>query len=154
MNTDNFNINTSIKSLTQKEIFDYLEKFKHSLISIQSGHVNVNEYSEKLSKNAVHFTVYIDNKLVGLLTCYFNNKQSYIAYISSFGVLEKYQGFGIGGMLIDAVVKYGKINNFKEIQLEVYSNNLVALDLYKKKGFLIVKRKVSRYLMSYSLIEN
>ncbi len=151
---DSFNVIISIKSLTQKEIFNYLEKTKYSFQSIQNGHVNVNEYAEKLSKNAVHFTVYHSNQLIGFLACYFNNQISCIAHISNMGVLEKYQGFGIGSMLIDAAIKYGQSNNFKEIQLEVYSNNLVALNLYKKKGFLIVKQKPSRYLMSYSLIEN
>ncbi len=152
MSIGRFNVIIGIESLSQKEIFNYLEKVKYSLQSIQNGHVNVDEYAEKLSKNAVHFTSYHSNQLIGLLACYFNNHQSCIAHISNLAVLREYQGFGIGSMLIDAAIKYGKTTDFREIQLEVYNNNLIALNFYKKKGFLPVKQKLSKNLLSYSLI--
>ncbi len=57
-------------------------------------------------------------------------------YIGALFVDVKHQGKGIGKKLIDHV-----IHKYKELSLAVYSENLEAVNFYKKNAFEIVKEQ-------------
>ena len=81
-------------------------------------------------KNAEIAVCKEDEKLAGLI---YVNKSGTIAPLR---VYDKYKGYGVGDKLFkDAVEK------FKGQKLGVYSDNQVAINLYKKYGFEEVDRK-------------
>jgi len=78
-------------------------------------------------------------------------------------IRKEYRGKGIGKKLILKALEEGK-NLFEIIQLEVFSNNKIAISLYEKVGFITygifpnrIKRKDKYYdviLMYYKYTEN
>ncbi len=90
-------------------------------------------------------------------------KAGHRAYVG-IGVLEKYQGKGLGNMMMETLFKLAKENGFTQLELEVVEGNEKAYNLYKKYGFIeyalrpnseILKngRHMSNILM-YKNIEN
>ena len=53
----------------------------------------------------------------------------------SVSVLKEYSNKGIGSRLLREIIKFAKNNSFKVIDLQVRSDNLPAIHLYKKFGF-------------------
>lgn len=51
------------------------------------------------------------------------------------GVLKDYRGQGVGTKLLTATIEKSKQMGLEKIELNVYSNNLNAIKLYKKLGF-------------------
>ena len=59
-------------------------------------------------------------------------------YLSRLIVKKERRGNGIGGVLIDFMVKKIKNMGYKEITVGVDKDNTAALNLYRKKGFTTV----------------
>ena len=53
----------------------------------------------------------------------------------SISVLKEYWNKGIGSQLLYEIIKFAKDNSFEVIDLQVRSDNLSAIHLYKKFGF-------------------
>ncbi|MFA5933065.1 MAG: GNAT family protein [Microgenomates group bacterium] len=68
-----------------------------------------------------------------------NMKDKAEKHIGYFGisVAKEYRGKGIGGLLMDLVIKEAEKNlkDLKIIELSVFSDNPVAMSLYEKFGF-------------------
>ena len=52
---------------------------------------------------------------------------------------------GIGSALFSAIIDYAKSNNVKKITLEVNENNLSAIHLYEKFGFVKIAERKKYY---------
>jgi RimJ/RimL family protein N-acetyltransferase len=87
---------------------------------------------------AVHLLAFINNELVG--SSDIELKNYVFKHTASFGIVisQKYRGEGIGKILIKSVIREAKkhIKGLKIIKMEVFSNNQVALKLYKSVGFM------------------
>lgn len=59
------------------------------------------------------------------------------AYDTGTGIIQAYQGKGIGSQLLDFTIEQLKKEGIDHYLLEVIKTNKNALNLYKKKGFLI-----------------
>lgn len=59
-------------------------------------------------------------------------------YLSRLIVKKERRGNGIGGILIDFMIKKIKDMGYKEITIGVDKDNLTALHLYRKKGFTAI----------------
>ena len=57
------------------------------------------------------------------------------AFIDDLLVDQTHRGRGVGTMLMDAAVQWGKENGFHGISLETQDNNLLACRFYLKYGF-------------------
>lgn len=57
--------------------------------------------------------------------------------IYSIAVTPQGQGNHIGQQLLEHIIEYAKLQDFKKITLEVNVNNNPAINLYKKYGFTI-----------------
>ena len=53
----------------------------------------------------------------------------------SVSVLKEYWNYGIGSRLLLEIIDFAKNNSFEVIDLQVRSDNLAAIHLYKKFGF-------------------
>lgn len=53
------------------------------------------------------------------------------------GVLKKYRGLGIGQKLTEQTISLARQQGLERIELEVFSSNIPAINLYKKLGFRV-----------------
>ena len=56
--------------------------------------------------------------------------------INNIFVLEKYRSFGIASKLMEEIIDLGRKSDIINITLEVKEDNIPAINLYKKYGFL------------------
>lgn len=144
-------INFKQKKLSKNEIFNYLIENQDIFIPRLDTRLNIAEYALKLHMYARHFCAFNNEKLVGLIACYYNDHLSRTGFISSVSVNKKYQGLGIMTNLLDLVIDYGKKNNFEKLKLEVRLENNSVTAIYKKVGFYEVTGSKSCVLMEIRL---
>ncbi|MDD4027203.1 MAG: GNAT family N-acetyltransferase [Candidatus Shapirobacteria bacterium] len=97
------------------------------------------EKIELITKDeCVFIMAFIDNKLVASSEITLKNLVK--KHIGSFGITVDidYRGEGIGKTLMELVIKESikKIKQLKIIELEVFGDNSIAQNLYKKMGFI------------------
>lgn len=81
----------------------------------------------------------VEGEIVGVIAMetHTNPRRSHVG-VMAMAVSEAYQGKGIGSTLLEALIKLA--NNWlaiKRIELEVFTENDKAIELYKKHGFEI-----------------
>lgn len=98
----------------------------------------INSIDSNRETGSVVFLVYIEEKCVGFLVANRSNLKRirHRAYIV-IGVLNDYQGKGIGTALFDKLIEWAEGNNIKRLELTVMTHNHAAIKLYKKYGFEI-----------------
>lgn len=111
----------------EKEDKDKIQKLSNTFYDIL-GDVE----SDLLNNPFSHYIVYyIDKKIIGYINYYLIYDRMEIA---NFNVLSDYQNKGIGTKLLKYLIEcYGK--KIDNITLEVRSDNIKAINLYKKMGF-------------------
>jgi aminoglycoside 3-N-acetyltransferase I len=130
-----------IRKLNHNEVSDFrnlIEIFKEVFENEEP--ISDNEHLGKLLSNP-DFKVFVvrkNNKVVGGLTIYilhryYGNKP--VAYIYDVGVTPEFQGQGFGKALIVEVCKYCKDNGFEDAYVEAESDDIDAVNFYKKTGF-------------------
>lgn len=100
------------------------------------------EWKSKLSdKNRVTLLVLNGDEVIGLLGIIFESstRVAHIADIISVYLKEEYRGRGIASQLMKEAIKVIKARKItKKVKLNVTTNQLAAVNLYKKFGFRIV----------------
>lgn len=84
------------------------------------------------------FVLKLNNKVVGGLTIYVLHRYyeaKPIAYIYDVGVSPDFQSKGYGKALISEVCNYCKINGFDDAYVEAESNDIDAVEFYRKTKF-------------------
>jgi ribosomal protein S18 acetylase RimI-like enzyme len=71
--------------------------------------------------------------------------------IAHLGIKENYRGKGIGSQLIDYLLQHNKITTETTAVLDVTIIN-PAIELYRKKGFAVVKENFSKLENQYSKV--
>jgi len=76
-----------------------------------------------------------DNDIAGIALVYnrYSTWKGRSLHLEDLIVSEKYRGNGIGTLLLDQVVKYGKLLGVKRISWEVLDWNEPAITFYEKK---------------------
>lgn len=67
------------------------------------------------------------------------------AHITNIAVHPEFRGVGIGNILMQDMIKTAKLNGVVNMTLEVRTGNAVALNLYKKYGFVEVAVRKKYY---------
>lgn len=89
-----------------------------------------------------HYLLFIDdNKILGYINYYVMYERIEIA---NFNVLEEYQNRHIGSKLLDHLINEYR-NKVDNITLEVRVDNVKAIHLYEKKGFVKVATRKGYY---------
>ena len=90
------------------------------------------------NKEKIYLMAFDGSKLVGTSDIEMGSLSR--KHVGTFGIIidNKYRGEGIGKALTSLVISEAKNNlsNLKIIILEVFANNYIAQDLYKKIGFI------------------
>lgn len=96
---------------------------------------NYEQLVDKIYSNGIVIVAKTDS-IKGLIAFYANDHTSKRAYITSVLVSEELRGKGIGKRLLEECQRYCVDNGFKIIRLEVNKDNLPAISLYKKYGYI------------------
>lgn len=97
--------------------------------------VDISTYAGKLFYNATRFEARNHGALAGLVACYLNDPQRFVAFISSVSVLAECHGQGIAYTLIEQCIVQARLSGFQCMELEVGRDNAPAIKLYSRIGF-------------------
>ena len=122
----------------KRTIYEYAKNLSKDEIDKINNYVKNNV--PKLLNN--YYNIVGDNKIVGCLLL--TDKDDGIL-LDEIYLEEKYRNKGIGTDIIKKVISNNDI-----IYLWVYKENIQAISLYKKLGFVVIEETESRYYMKYS----
>ncbi|MDC0435492.1 GNAT family N-acetyltransferase [bacterium] len=110
---------------------------------------NVTDFvCKNIDNNAAQYVAEIKGKIVGWIDIVPIEIESmrHVGLLG-MGVVAEHRGKGIGSELINKATNHAWDAGLKRIELEVFSNNAVAINLYKNNGFKIEGTKCNgRYL--------
>ena len=95
-------------------------------------------------KNHMIITVRRDGLLIGFSLFKIDNHDK-MAHLYKIIISNDYRKMGIGVQLLNESVRSLKHVNLESIYLEVQSDNLFAIKVYQKCGFLMIHRKKKFY---------
>lgn len=129
---------------TQKEeIVEFFNENNCLFVDPFSGHVDINEYMEKLFTHAEIIICKQSNEICGMICAYMNDEKERNGYIQVVLVKREFQNSGIGKKLLSEVIYLAKEKKLKKLNLNVDVENEVAQGLFKKFGFIYSNTKHS-----------
>lgn len=138
-----------------KAVITYMEKVsgESDYLTFGDGEFNTTVEEEaifiedsKKYRNALFLIAVCEDEIIGCLTFSGGNRKR-IEHYGEFGitVLRKYWGFGIGKILINYLINWARETGIiKKINLKVRADNIKAIKLYKRLGF-IMEGAISRF---------
>jgi|LauGreDrversion4_2_1035121.scaffolds.fasta_scaffold167252_2 ribosomal protein S18 acetylase RimI-like enzyme len=147
------NINFKINHSTLRDIKEHLNRCSIHYAPPLDTYVNIEKYAIKIYDKAIRFEAFNGPTLVGLIAMYVDlNKK--IGFITNVSVDIEYKGHGVGNTLINEAKTYALKNNIKVIQLEVYNENIKAINFYNKHGFKVYDLAEKTSFMQYEIERN
>jgi ribosomal protein S18 acetylase RimI-like enzyme len=132
-----------LNKATEAESAEHLSRCDACFVPPLSSRVAIDDYAKKIAGNATRFEAWSGGTLVGLVAAYCNDHEQRIAYITSVSVLSEWKGKGIAGCLIKQCIEHAGALGMRQISLEVARDNVLAIKLYEKNGFVAGKANVS-----------
>ncbi|MBK2267083.1 GNAT family N-acetyltransferase [Francisella philomiragia] len=102
-----------------------------------SDKISKKQFTYNIDRQKYFFVAKIQDSLAGYILC-FEYKKTIRVY--SLAVSKSHQGQGIGKKLLEYILN----NTDKNIALEVNTNNLIAISLYQKLGF-VTNKQINNY---------
>ena len=141
-------MNVEIRKAVEAEI-DVLLHFEKGIIaaerpfdnSLKEGEIHYYDLIELIrSEHAEVLIAVVGDEIVGsgyakIAAAEPYQKFSKYAYLGFMYVKPEYRGQGIIQKIIDGLINWAKIQNLREVRLEVYHENTVAKTAYLKAGF-------------------
>ena len=89
------------------------------------------------SENEIEIIAIVDGKLVGLAGIEAIGTKHKVKHRAEFGIsiLKEYWGLGLGKALANACIQCAKKAGYLQLELNVVSENIRAISLYKSLGF-------------------
>ena len=90
------------------------------------------------SDNEIEIVAVVDEKVVGVAGIEAVGTKYKVKHRAEFGisVLKDYCGFGLGKALLRACIECAKKAGYTQLELNVVADNIRAISLYKKLGFV------------------
>ena len=104
----------------------------------RNSYSNFIETMKSCNKNYL-FKISSNSKLGGYAILGVTNG---FTYLQRFGIHKDFQKQGLGGELLQYILLFAKLKNYKKMKLNTQENNEAALSLYTKNSFHISKRKL------------
>lgn len=140
-----------VNKASQISILLLLEACDEDFIPKLSSCVNLNNYASKLHLKAFNYEYWIGQKLIGLVSMYWDYNTNSSAFISNVCVLSNYSGKGIASKLLKNGILDAKNNRIREIKLEVSKENYAVIKLYKKHGFSFLREEEFNIIMELKI---
>ena len=122
----------------KRTIYEFAKDLSENEINKINNYVK-NEVPKLLNN---YSNIVVDNKIVG---CLLLTPKDDGILLDEIYLEEEYRNKGIGTNIIKEVISNNDI-----IYLWVYKENIQAISLYKKLGFVVIEETESRYYMKYS----
>jgi GNAT superfamily N-acetyltransferase len=136
---------------SDEEIAEHLWRCDADFVPPLCGRINIKDYAKKIVGKATRFESWAGRTLVRLVAAYCNDQDTRIAYITSVSVLPEWAGKGIALQLMSRCIDYARTSGMKQISLEVAIDNMRAIRLYEKSGFIAGKENAPFILMNLNL---
>lgn len=126
--------------LMVKQVFDEAPYFPRTA---EEFDITIDKEEEYIENIALFLISEIEGKIVGSATLD-RSALSKLNHTATFGItiLKEYCGLGIGSLLTNKVIEWSEQNGVEKIDLEVFADNIPAIGLYKKFGFIEEGRKI------------
>lgn len=125
----------------KEENLDYETLFEYLKLHTNLHSVPKDIFARKIIKYGNIFTARdLNGFICGIACVYYNRKELDFGFLSFINVNKEMRGLHIGSSLLDLVIGKGKKLGFKSLKLQVNSENLIALSLYKKNCFRMEKK--------------
>jgi 2-polyprenyl-3-methyl-5-hydroxy-6-metoxy-1,4-benzoquinol methylase len=138
--------------ITLKHIQQHLTICSNTFIPSLDSYVNINDYSKKIFEQAILFSKFDGDKLVGLVAAYDNSTEKF-GWVTNVSVDPNYSRKGIASELLNECNKYFENKKYFNIFLEVFSDNKKAIKLYIKHGFINYKIKDNKMTLKQQLTQ-
>ena len=109
--------------------------------TIKTGDINYYDISELITNNDSDvFVVELNNEIVASGYAKIKTDRHYLkhkrqGYLGFMFVPKQHRGKQLNKLIIDALLKWCKSRNVFEIRLDVYEDNISAINAYEKVGF-------------------
>ncbi|NQX80811.1 MAG: GNAT family N-acetyltransferase [Flavobacteriaceae bacterium] len=152
-------MNLNLKQMSLDDLDKALSLFKSSAEKIAKKNVDHWQYwknppvekikwvKEGLSSNEFFFITIEEDEIIGMVRImdedklYWGENDDKAKYIHSLVVLEKYEGNGIGAMVISKIENQARDSNNEYLRLDCDSKNPRLCEYYKELGFTKVGQK-------------
>jgi len=94
-----------------------------------------------VAKNNINILGYLINQIIKRPSNPFMLQQ-YFAYIDHVCVSSEHRGKGIGRKLMSTAIDFAKVNEISRLELDVWTENINAINAYKKIGFKASREKL------------
>lgn len=141
----------SVNKTSAEQIAEHLSSCDADFIPTLSSRVVISDYAEKLVIKSMRFEAWAGGFLVGLVAAYCNDREKHIAYITSVSVRKAWMGKSIAANLLKQCIQHAKGIGMQQIILEVASDNMPAISLYQKNGFVVDRVEAPFVCMSLYL---
>lgn len=90
------------------------------------------------SENEIELLAVVDGTIVGTAGIEAVGKKYKVRHRAEFGIsiAKEYWGLGIGQALMEACIECARVAGYAQLELEVVSENMKALSMYEKAGFV------------------
>lgn len=129
--------------INEASISDYtfldIKSNKSKALKYLKSSTQTKDYADDIIKNYVGEIVLYNDEMIGRI---FVGDKKDKGFITDFEISEEHRGNKLGSKLIDdAIIKYHGID------LLVDKDNKIAIDMYKKRGFVVIKTVKNQYWM-------
>ncbi len=122
--------------LSEQNKNEYLRIYNNSFREVPNGATltekEVEEYVKNDDENNCYYIVTINNEKVGFLQFKIENCTGEF----DLGLIKEVRGKGYGKLLLETALSFLNEKKVNEINLTVVTKNIVALNMYKKRGFI------------------
>lgn len=116
--------------LTLKQIEYMIEKFQ-----------SFNALTEAINKNGYeYYLIKADNNVAGYTGLHEENGKM---FLSKLYILKEYRGKGVSSKTFEFIENLAKEKKLKSVWLTVNKNNNHAIEVYKHKGFVVIRKQVA-----------
>lgn len=134
-----------LEELIEENGNKYLMIFNNSFSDMPHGtwldNDGLNEFLNSKNNNKYYFMVKEKGKIVGFMNCEIENNEG----MFDIGLCKEYRHKGLGKRLLETAINFLNAKNVDKISLIVIEKNIVAHEMYKKRGF-VKKDNISHWI--------
>ncbi|OYP32365.1 GNAT family N-acetyltransferase [Rhodopirellula sp. MGV] len=147
-------IRYQLGTASEAEIYEHLRCCSVHFVPPLETRVDLQSYAAKLASLAKLVEAWYASELVGLVAAYYPTKESgRQVFITNVSVKADYRGLGIAKHLLGNLSDNAKRFGHRQIALNVSTDNIPALQLYRSLGYRITAEHDDELTMQFDLGE-